>query len=217
MKHHLTLIALLFTVLPLHAAPDKADPATQMREQLRNTMLQLRKAQTDTANAQALQSVAENRATELETKIADLEKRIETLAKQSNTDKAVAEENIAALNNKLAERENRIVQYTEALEKWKDGYQKAAAVAREKEDERATLASEAIVLKRTVADRETKNIALFNASIEILDRFENYSLGKAIGAREPFIGKSRVKVENMVQGYKDRIIDNRISAPAAKP
>jgi chromosome segregation ATPase len=217
MKRHLTLIALLFTVLPLHAAPDKADPAAQMREQLRNTMLQLRKAQTDTANAQALQAVAENRATELETKIADLEKRIETLVKQSNTDKAVAEESIAALNSKLAERESRIAQYTEALEKWKDGYQKAAAVAREKEDERATLASEAIVLKRTVADRETKNIALFNAATEILDRFENYSLGKAIGAREPFIGKSRVKVENMVQGYKDRIIENRISAPVAKP
>jgi DNA repair exonuclease SbcCD ATPase subunit len=216
MKRHLALIVLLCTV-PLHAAPEKADPATQLREQLRNTMLQLRKAQTDTANAQALQAVAESRSKELETKIADLEKRVETLAKQSNKDKAASDESIAALNNKLAERDSRIAQYTEALEKWKDGYRKAAAVAREKEEERATLASEAIVLKRTVADRETKNIALFNAAIEILDRFENYSMGKALGAREPFIGKSRVKVENLVQGYKDRIIDNRISAPAAKP
>ncbi len=217
MKLHLTFIALLFTVLPLHAAPNKADPTAQLRDQLRNTLLQLRKAQTDTANAQALQAVAENRSKELETKIADMDKRIETLAKQSNTDKAVAEESIAALNNKLAEREERIAQYTEALEKWKEGYQKAAAVAREKEDQRATLASEAIVLKRNVADRETKNIALFNTAIEILDRFESYSLGKAIGAREPFIGKSRVKVENLVQGYKDQIIGNRISAPQPKP
>jgi hypothetical protein len=85
-------------------------------------------------------------------------------------------------------------------------------VARTKEEERAQLASEAIVLKRTVADRETKNIALFNTSTEILERFENYALGKAIGAREPFISTTRVKVENLVQGYKDRIVENRIAA-----
>jgi chromosome segregation ATPase len=216
MKRHLIPIALFLAVLPLAAAAEKADPTAQLREQLRNTMLQLRKSQTDAANAQALQAVAENRAKELETKISDLDKRIESLAKQSNTDKAVAEESIATLNNKLAERESRIVQCTEALEKWKDGYQKAAAVAREKEEERAKLASEVIALKHTVADRETKNIALFNTASEILDRFENYALGKAISAREPFIGKTRVKVENLVQDYKDRIIDNRIGSPAPK-
>jgi hypothetical protein len=32
------------------------------------------------------------------------------------------------------------------------------------------------------------------------------------GAREPFIGTTRVKIENLVQGYKDKILDNRISA-----
>ena len=69
----------------------------------------------------------------------------------------------------------------------------------------------------TVADRETKNIALFNTSTEILDRFESYALGKAISAREPFIGTTRVKVENLVQGYKDRILDNRIEAAAKHP
>jgi chromosome segregation ATPase len=207
---------LLILSLPL-AAAEKGDPSVQLREQLRNTMLQLRKAQTDTANAQALQTVAENRSKELDAKVASLEKRIEALAKQANSDKTAAEENIAALNNKLAERESRIAQYSEALEKWKQGYEKAAAVAREKEDERAKLASEIIVLKRIVADREAKNIALFNTANDILDRFENYSLGKALGAKEPFIGKSRVTVENLVQGYKDRIIDNRISAEKSKP
>ena len=60
-------------------------------------------------------------------------------------------------------------------------------------------------------------MALFNTAIEILDRFQNYALGKALQAREPFIGTTRVKVENLVQGYKDRILDNRIAAPAKKP
>jgi chromosome segregation ATPase len=200
----------------LHAA-EEADPSVKLREQLRSTMLQLRTSQVEAANAQALQAAAEAKSKELEGKIADLEKRTAAMAKQANAEKIAAEESIATLNNKLADRDKRIVQMNEALAKWKDGYNKAAAVARTKEEERAQLASEAIVLKRTVADRETKNIALFKTSTEILERFENYALGKALGAREPFISTTRVKVENLVQGYKDRIVENRISAKNDTP
>jgi chromosome segregation ATPase len=204
----LTLIAFSASV---HAA-EEADPSVKLREQLRSTMLQLRTSQVEAANAQALQAAAEAKSKELEGKIADLEKRSAAMAKQANAEKIAAEESIATLNNKLADRDKRIIQLNEALAKWKDGYNKAAVVARTKEEERAQLASEAIVLKRTVADRETKNIALFNTSTEILERFENYALGKALGAREPFISTTRVKVENLVQGYKDRIVENRIAA-----
>lgn len=204
----LTLIAFSAS---LHAA-EEADPSIKLREQLRSTMIQLRTSQVEAANAQALQAAAEAKSKELEGKIADLEKRSAAMAKQANAEKIAAEESIATLNNKLADRDKRIIQMNEALAKWKDGYNKAAAVARTKEEERALLASEAIVLKRTVVDRETKNIALFNTSNEILERFENYALGKALGAREPFISTTRVKVENLVQGYKDRIVENRIAA-----
>jgi chromosome segregation ATPase len=204
----LTLIALSAS---LHAA-EEADPSIKLREQLRSTMLQLRTSQVEAANAQALQAAAEAKSKELDAKIADLEKRSAAMAKQANAEKIAAEESIATLNNKLTDREKRIIQLNEALAKWKDGYNIAAAVARTKEEERAQLASEAIALKRTVADRETKNIALFNTSTEILERYENYALGKALSAREPFISTTRVKVENLVQGYKERIVENRITA-----
>ncbi len=211
-----SLLVFLFLQPQLHAA-DPPDPSLKLREQLRGVMLQLRTAQTESANAQAAQAAAELKGKELEAKIAELEKNTVALIKRSNSDKTAAEESIAGLNNKLAERDQRIIQFTEALEKWKTGYQKAAEVARSKEDARAGLAAEVIVHKRTIADRERKNIALFNTSNEILDRFEGYALGKALQAREPFIGTTRVKVENLVQGYQDKILDNRIEAPAAKP
>lgn len=210
------LPVLALTIAASHAAPE-ADPAAKLKETLRSTMLQLRKAQTDNANLQATQAAAEARSKELEAKIAEMTKAGEALVKKNNADKAAAEDSIAKLNNRVAERDQRIVEFTQALEKWKEGYQKAAEVARTKEDQRAKLASEVVDLKRTVADREAKNIALFNTSNEILDRFENYAMGKAITAREPFIGTTRVKVENLVQGYKDKIVDNRIAAPAPKP
>jgi Holliday junction resolvasome RuvABC endonuclease subunit len=177
-------------------------------------MLQLRTSQTDAANALAEKAIAEKKAEDQAARITELDKRYAALVKQGNSDKAASEEAIAKLNNKVAEREKRIAQFEKALEEWKAGYQKAAAIARTKEDERATLASEVIVNKRSIADLQTKNIALFNTAHEILDRYENYALGKAISAREPFIGTTRVKIENQVQGYKDKILDNRLAAPA---
>jgi chromosome segregation ATPase len=211
------LPALAMTFITASYAAPEADPSLKLKEALRSTMLQLRKAQTDNANLQTAQFVAEAKQKELEAKIAELTKNGESLIKKSNADKAASEESISKLNNRLADRDQRIVQFNEALEKWKAGYQQAAEVARDKEIERAKLASQVVDLKNTVADREAKNISLFNTSMEILNRYENYALGKAITAREPFIGTTRVKVENLVQGYKDKIIDNRINAPASKP
>ena len=209
-------LLLFFFAAPLQAA-EPPDPSLKLREQLRGVMLQLRTSQTDTANAHAAEASAEATAKDLTAKLADLEKTNATLIKRSNTEKAAADKSIAALQEKLADRDARIVQFTEALEKWKAAYQKADGTAKSKEDERAKLSSEFTAAKLTIADRERKNISLFNTANEILDRYQNYALGKALSAREPFIGTTRVKVENLVQGYQDKILDQRIAAPASKP
>ena len=206
-----SLLVFLLIINPLQAA-EPPDPSLKLRAQLKEVVLQLRSAQTTAANAQAAQAAAEAKGKELEGKIVELEKSAITLTNRSNTEKAAAETSITSLNGKLAERDARIVQFTEALEKWKAGYQKAAEVARTREDERAKLSSELTAAKLTIADRERKNISLFNTANEILNRFENYALGKALSAREPFIGTTRVKVENLVQGYQDKILDQRIAA-----
>ena len=215
MKFFNTLMLLGILATAVHAA-EEVDPTVKLREQLRAVMLQLRTSQTEAANAQTAQSIAEQKSKELAEKITALDKRYGTLVKQNAADKTATDETIAKLNNKLAEREKRLAEITANRNEWKAGYQKAAAVANTKEEERAKLASEAVVNKRTIADLQTKNISLFNTASEILDRYENYALGKALAAREPFVSTTRVKVENQVQGYKDRILDNRISAPAAK-
>ena len=212
MKHFLKLLLLGSILTSVSSAAEAPDPSQKMREQLRAVMLQLRSAQTEGANAQAAQAAAEQKNTELAAKVTELEKRNASLVQQAASDKSAADKAAAALTTKLADRDKRLAECTTELEKWKAGYEQAAGVARAKEEERTKLAAEALELKRTIADRETKNIALFNVSNEILARLENYALGKALAAREPFIGTTRVKVENLVQGYKDKILDNRLSA-----
>ena len=215
MKLPSILLAIAVLTGMAHAA-EAPDPTQKLRGQLRSVMLQLRSAQTEGANAQAAQAAAELKITELSSKTADLEKRNATLTSQAAADKTSSDKALAALETKLAERDKRIGQYTEALAKWKAGYQQAAEAARNKDAECIKLNAEVLEHKRSIADRETKNLALFNIANEVLKRYENYALGKALAAREPFIGTTRVKVESLVDGYTDKILDNRISAPTRK-
>ncbi|MEO5913109.1 MAG: phage major capsid protein [Luteolibacter sp.] len=212
----LLLLLLASGFQPLHAA-EPADPSVKLREQLRAVMLQLRTAQTESANAQVAAAAADQKSKDLETTVKNLETKNTKLLKQTADDKAAAEKSTTALQARLTDRDQRILQLNDALAQWKDGYQKAVTLAKATEEQRAKLADQAILDQRAIADLRRKNISLFNTANEILDRYENYSLGKALSAREPFIGTTRVKVENLVQGYKDKILDQRIAAPAAKP
>ena len=117
---------------------------------LRTTILQLRAAEAERAALQAAQ--AESAAKEKA-----LTEQVEALTKQSAADKDAADKAITDLKAKVADQDTQMTQLKDALEKWKEGYAKAADIANAKEAERAKLASQVILLDRKVADRETKN------------------------------------------------------------
>ena len=197
-----TLILLALTQLT-HAADQPATAETRLREMLRTTILQLRAAETERAALQAAQ--AESAAKEKA-----LTEQVEALTKQSAADKDAADKAITDLKAKVADQDTQITQLKDALEKWKEGYAKAADIANAKEAERAKLASQVILLDRKVADRETKNAELFRIGSEILRRYERFGIGDALAAREPFVGIARVKLENQVQDYQDKLLDQKI-------
>jgi hypothetical protein len=51
---------------------------------------------------------------------------------------------------------------------------------------------------------------LFTVGEEILNRYSKFGFGEALAAREPFTGLTRTKLETLVQGYQDRLLDNVI-------
>ncbi|MGC3989374.1 MAG: hypothetical protein QM796_06785 [Chthoniobacteraceae bacterium] len=77
------------------------------------------------------------------------------------------------------------------------------------EQQRSTLAAQNIVLQRRVDDLENKNMELFKTGNEILTRYKNFGLGTALLAREPFVGVTKVKLENLVQGYNDQLLNQK--------
>lgn len=106
----------------------------------------------------------------------------------------------------------------ESIAKWKAAYEQLTTAAQKSEAERTKLASESIILERKVQDRERKNLELYKTANEILTRYEKFGLGEALSAKEPFTGITRVKLENQVQDYQDKIADEKVKPDeAAKP
>ena len=197
-----TVLLALALAAPLHAAEE--DPVqAKLREALRDTMLRLRDAQGQIATAQAAQIAAEE-------KIKELTAKSETLNKDLLAERNTSANMIAELNTKLAERGTVITSLQAKLEKWKKSYSELTAFAAHKESERAKYLDKSIKLERQVANQQVKNLEMYKAGMDTLNRYEKFGLGDAILAREPFVGTTKVKFENLIQDQADKMTDARI-------
>ncbi len=207
-KTYALLAAAAVLLVPALRAADE-DPTAKFREALKDSMLKLRAAQGEVATAQAAQYAAEAKVTELSAKSESLTKE---LANERNTSTNM----IAELNKKLADRDNSLIELNAALAKWKKSYGEVAKLASKREGQRATLDTKRIELERKVQEEQAKNIEMYQAGMEILDRYEKFGLGDAILAREPFTAAKRVKFQNLVQDLSDKLTDARSLTDAVK-
>jgi septal ring factor EnvC (AmiA/AmiB activator) len=195
-----TALVLCLACPPLKAA-EKANPAEQkMRETIRNTMIQLRDANAKLAVAQTAQADAEE-------KVKELQGRLDELIKKSEAEHKSDTATIEDLKGKLSASDMQVIHLNDSLSRWKQGYAKLADYAKATEAKRADLASKLIIEDRKLADQQTRNAEMYRLSMELLDRYANFGLGTAIAAREPFVGVTRVKFQNLVQDYQNKLTD----------
>ncbi|MEI6034795.1 MAG: phage major capsid protein [Verrucomicrobiae bacterium] len=196
---------------PIHAADEAAAAVeAKLRDALRGTMLKLRDAQGQVAAAQAAQIAAED-------KIKELTAKTESLAKDLISERSTSSNLIAELKTKLDERGTVIAGLEAMLQKWKRSYSEVTAFASKKESERAKLEAKALMLERKAASQQVKNLEMYQAGIETLKRYEKFGLGDAILAREPFVGTTKVKFQNLIQDFGDKLADARIKPGDADP
>lgn len=206
-------IAFVFALAAASGSAQEASPVEaamkRMRDSLRTTMLQLQTAQAENVALKAAQAGLEEKNKKLAAEIDSEKKKSAQLAKQSADDKTAAEKAALDLNSQVIAKNRDLEKLKEVLGQWKDAYGKAVAVARGKESERAKVTSKLMETERKLNDRERRNGELFKLGNEILDRYKNFSLGYAITAREPFTGVARVKLENLVQDYDNKLRDQK--------
>jgi chromosome segregation ATPase len=200
---------LLLATLPSLFAAAPADPNQRLREALRNSMLQLRSLETERATLQANQVINENKIKDLSAQLEKLNTQISRLTKDAIAEQATAKKEIDTLKLKLEARDKQVSQLNETLAKWKSGYNEVVKIAREREALRAEAVSKVVTTERRLAERERQNLELDPTGREILERLQGFGLGTAISAREPFIGLTKVKLQNYVQDYADKLQDQK--------
>jgi exonuclease VII small subunit len=136
--------------------------------------------------------------------------QINLLNKTGVDDKTTLDKSIADMKSKNADLDKALTQYGTDIQLWKTGYYQYVQYSTQTEAARAKLAAQDILLRRLVDDREAKNLLLYNTASEILTRYEQFSFGDALGAKEPFVGLTRAKLQEFVQDYKDKIDDEKI-------
>jgi chromosome segregation ATPase len=198
------------------ARADDADIMAQLRAALRSTTTQLRQLQDDQAATHAKQSEIEKQNEALRQQVGTLTQQLgerpagAAKAAKAEPDHAALEQAVSEFNRKLSAQNDAIRQMNETLDKWKAAYNEAATVARAKEAERAQLASKVDGLTQQATSCEAKNGELFKIGTEILDRYAKMDIGDALAAREPFLGIKRVELQNVIQDYHNRLLDQKV-------
>ncbi len=218
MKHLHFPIAAAFLLALLQPASAQTEGEVKLREALRNTTIQLRKAQGDADEARIAKD-------QIVIEKDQLAKKVEELVKQAVKDQEAANSLRDELRASIARQDAEILRLNSSLEKWKTAQIEASGLAATKEAERAKWSERAILYERRSEDLLRRNHELHKLGTEVVHRLERYGLGTALAAREPFIGTTKVKLQNLVQDYQDSLDDQMRdvapapgqSAPAAKP
>ena len=223
----LLVAACLSVALGLARADDQAAAANsneaRLRAALQQYAQQAQDAQDQVANLQAAQTQSDQDKAALQAKLDAATAQISAISKQSADDKAASDSTISDLKTQVATQTEQIAKLNDAIASWQKDDTQYRKLDVDKEAARAQLAVQVLTMQRVIDDRETKNLQLYNLGNEILTRYQQYSLGQALEAKEPFTGVARVKLQEAVQDYKDRIADLRVSpgqaptTPALEP
>jgi chromosome segregation ATPase len=175
-----------------------------LRDQLRATVNQLHQVQDDEAALQAQKAQAEQERDQLKAQL------------------AAAKANAAAARSRVDAEQTHELQGE--VSKYKDAAAQATTTAQKAQSDQTKLQTDLANAQALVGACEAKNAGLLKTGNEILDAYENFDFGDALGANEPFIQIKRVELENAAQDFDDKLGSGKFdpskvklpAAPAAK-
>lgn len=162
-------------------------------------------------NATAQTRALEDQRAALQAKVADAERERAALKAQVDAARAEVRDVKKQYRDAVDEFNRRLAERDEALEKWKSAYEEAATVARTKDAERAKFEGESKAWQANAKSCRTKNVELVKVGRELLHRYRGVTIGDALVASEPAIGIKRVDIENILQDYGDKVLDQKVT------
>lgn len=190
-------LAVLTTVLSSVVGAHAETETDRLREALRGAITQTR--------------ALEDQRTALQAKLTEAERQQAMLKAQVDASKAEVKQVAKAHREAVDEFNQRLAERDETLEKWKAAYEDAANVARAKDAERAKFEGQATAYKASAKSCQAKNLQLVKVGRELLQRYEAANFAELAIASEPLIGARRVEIQNLLQDYNDKILDQKVT------
>jgi chromosome segregation ATPase len=198
MRIRILTIGLALLATAMAGAGARAQSETdRLREALRAATAQSRSLEDQRTALQAKIATAERDAAALKAQIDAAKAEVRKIEKEHR-------EAVEEFNQRLAQRD-------ETLEKWKSAYEEAATVARSKDAERAKFESEATAFKASTKSCQAKNVQLVKVGRELLHRYQGVSFGDMVVTSEPLVGVRRVEIQNLLQDYGDKVLDQKVT------
>jgi small-conductance mechanosensitive channel len=101
----------------------------------------------------------------------------------------------------------------EQVGKFKKAYEDLLVIARGKETERARLQAQLTERDTQVQQCSVKNQQMYGVAQQLLTAYEKIDVADVMSIRQPFASSTRVKFEELAQGFGDGLYLNRFDAP----
>ena len=210
-------IALALPMLFCSGVAHADSEADRLRDQLRQTVLQLRELQDNQAASTAQQSDAAQQRDALKKELDAAKAKLRSGGGGRQVRDLQAKLAVAKAS---ADQVSQAAQLTQAqLTQYKDAYGKAADQVRDLTAERDRLQASLTKQNTILASCQAKNVQLYVLSHQILEAYAKVGLGSVLITREPFLGFKRVQLENAVQRDEDKLYDAQcdLTPPPAPP
>lgn len=210
-------VALCAVICVLVAAPaqaqEKKDREAELLRRLRQ-QVQLLQQQVSAEQQRAQQALQEVHQTKAEARAVGA--RLGGEAQSARVRAQGAEQKVASLQKQLEQAVSDNRELNRQLASAQQSLEERSRVATEtglelKQRDQALTSAQAEVrrLSSGLESCVTRNLALFDLSSEIINRFERRSLGERLSGGEPFFQYGRVKLESLAEGYRDRLYEQQ--------
>jgi chromosome segregation ATPase len=166
----------------------------------------------------------------LEKENADKEKQIKQLQARVKRTEAGTRQSEADVKQKTAELDRlkaqfeamslKFVEQRDKSDKLADSYKASVETIKQRDAEKETLNVRTLEQReiigrqsRLVQACEEKNLALYQLGTDLLQRYRNKSVMDALKQAEPFTQLEKVKMENLVQEYSEKLDARKIDKP----
>jgi len=219
MRRITAALLILAVSLPSLAQAQDQSVEDKLRELLRQTIVQLRALQDTQAQLQADRDSAVKQRDQLQQQVTDLQAKLAQLP-AANAPPPPNPDELRKLNDALAAAHRQIAALQASNAKWQAAYRQAAAIAQERDAAAKRLAA-GLQAARTVNDTDhATNAKLAALASDILHLYRSHDFRNLLfQSYEPLLGFKEVQLENLVQGYEDKIYGLRlfIQKAAANP